>query len=50
MGDMKRITISMSSEIDKKILELKMTEEYCMKSYAEIVRVLLRQALKCDTK
>lgn len=46
MTDMRRITISLPDEIDKKILELKKDDRFIRCSYAEIARKLLEQGLK----
>lgn len=45
MTDMKRITISVPDELDKKILELKKTDEFARASYSEVVRTILLRGL-----
>lgn len=46
MTDMKRMTISMPDEIDRKIMEMKKDDQYAQYSYSEIVRVLVRMGLE----
>lgn len=46
MTDMKRMTISMPDEIDRKIMEMKKDDQYARYSYSEIVRVLVRMGLE----
>ena len=41
MTNMKRVTISLPDEIDKKIIELKKSDTYIRASYSEIIRMLL---------
>ena len=45
MTDMRRITIAVPDEIDKRILALRKDERFIRCSYAEIVRQLLEQGL-----
>lgn len=45
MTDMRRITIALPDEIDKKILELRKDDRFIRCSYAEIVRKVLEQGL-----
>lgn len=45
MTDMRRITIALPDEIDRRILELKKDDRFVRCSYAEIVRKLLEHAL-----
>lgn len=45
MTDMRRITIALPDEMDKKILELRKNDRFIRCSYAEIVRTLLEQGL-----
>lgn len=42
----KRMSISINEEMDKKIIELKKTDQYCRCSYAEIVRQLIEAGIK----
>ena len=46
MTDMKRMTISMPDEIDRKMREMKKDDQYARYSYSEIVRVLVRMGLE----
>ena len=46
MTDMKRMTISMPDEIDRKIMEMKKDDQYARYSYSEIVQVLVRMGLE----
>lgn len=41
MTDMRRVTISLPDELDKKILELKKNDRFVRCSYSEIVRQLM---------
>ena len=41
MTDMRRVTISLPEDIDKRILRLKKTNKFVRESYSEIVRQLL---------
>lgn len=45
MTDMRRITIALPDEIDRRILELRKDDRFVRCSYAEIVRQLLEHAL-----
>lgn len=42
----KRMSISISEEMENKIVELRKTDEYCRCSYSEIIRRLLEQGIK----
>ena len=46
MTDMKRITISLPADIDKRIIELKKTDKFARSSYAEVLRAVLYAGLK----
>lgn len=48
MTDMRRVTISLPDEIDRRILELKKDDRYIRLSYAEVVRKLLERGLESD--
>lgn len=45
MTDMRRVTISLPDEIDRRILELKKDDRFVRCSYAEVVRQLLELGL-----
>lgn len=45
MTEMKRRTVSLPEEIDKKVLELRKDERFIRCSYSEIVRKLLEAGL-----
>lgn len=45
MTEMKRVTVSLPEEIDKKVLELRKDERFIRCSYSEIVRKLLEAGL-----
>lgn len=45
MTDMRRITIALPDEIDKRILDLRKDDRFIRCSYAEIVRQLLERGL-----
>jgi Arc/MetJ-type ribon-helix-helix transcriptional regulator len=46
MTDMKRITISVTDEIDKAVEELKKTDEFRDAPYSSIIRQLVERGLK----
>lgn len=46
MPDMKRMSISISPEQERAILDLRKTEEYCRFSYAEIIRILMNRGIE----
>ena len=46
MTDMRRVTISLPDEIDRRILELKKDDKYIRLSYAEVDRQLLERGLE----
>lgn len=50
MTDMRRITIALPDEIDRRILELRKDDRFVRCSYAEIVRQLLEHALGESSK
>lgn len=41
MTDMKRVTVALPDEIDRKVLEIRKKKEYERFSYSKIVRMLL---------
>lgn len=42
----KRLSINLPLELDRAVLDLRKTEEYCRCSYVEIVRVLMWAGVK----
>lgn len=50
MTNMRRVTISLPEDIDKRILRLKKTNKFVRDSYSEIVRQLLLQGLEKESK
>lgn len=46
MTEMRRITIALPDEIDRKILEMRKDDRFVRCSYAEIVRQLLEKGLE----
>lgn len=46
MPDMKRMSISISPEQERAILDLRKTEEFCRFSYAEIIRILMNRGIE----
>ena len=42
----KRLSISLTPELDRAVLDLRKTEEYCRCSYVEIIRVLMAEGAK----
>ena len=49
MTEMKRVTVSLPEEIDKKVLELRKDERFIRCSSSEIVRKLLEAGLAAQT-
>lgn len=49
MTDMRRVTIAIPDEIDKKVLELKKKDKYIRCSYSKIVRMLLAVGIQEET-
>lgn len=45
MTDMKRVTISIPPEMDKKILDMRKDDKFVRSSYSEIVRTLVLAGL-----
>lgn len=50
MTDMRRVTISLPEDIDKRILRLKKTNKFVRESYSEIVRQLLLKGLEKENE
>lgn len=50
MTDMKRVTVSIPEEIDKKILELRKEDRFIRCSYGEIVRQVLLAGLEAKAR
>lgn len=50
MTEMRRVTISIPNELDKKVLELKKDDRFIRCSYSEIVRMLLKAGLELEAK
>lgn len=48
MTEMKRVTISIPAELDKKIIEMRKQDEFVRSSYSEIVRTLIFAGLDSD--
>lgn len=48
MTDMRRVSISIPDELDKKILELRKTKRFIRCSYSEIVRQLVAQGFEAS--
>lgn len=46
MKNYKRLSISLPPELDRAVLDLRKTEEYCRCSYVEIIRVLMTEGVK----
>ena len=45
-NDVRRMTLSLTPELDRAITELRKTEEFCRCSYAEIIRMLMTRGLE----
>ena len=50
MTTMRRVTIAVPPELDKKILNLKKTSRHAKDSYSEVVRQLLLKGLEKESK
>ena len=50
MTEMRRVTISLPNDIDKRILSLKKTNKFVKESYSQIVRQLLLKGLEKETE
>lgn len=48
-NDVRRMTLSLTPELDRAITELRKTEEFCRCSYAEIIRMLMTRGLERST-
>ena len=48
MTEMKRVTVAIPDEIDKKILELKKDDKFVRYSYSKIVRMLLFAGMRAE--
>lgn len=48
MTEMKRVTVCLPEEMDKKILELRKDDKFVRSSYSEIVRQLLLIGLQTE--
>lgn len=42
---MKRITVGLPGKLEKKLIELRKTDKYCTKSYADIIRDLMEKGI-----
>lgn len=50
MEKMNRMTISVTPEIERAVVELRKTNEFCRSSYSEIIRQLIIKGLDSDNK
>lgn len=50
MTNMSRLTISLTPEIEKKVLELRKTDRFCRSSLSEIIRALIVAGMSADTQ
>lgn len=48
MTEMRRVTISLPDEIDRRVLELKKKDRFIRCSYSEIIRLLLQAGLAAE--
>ena len=46
MNDSKRMSISLTDDMEQAIVNLRKTDRFCRSSYSEIIRELLRAGLK----
>lgn len=46
MSDLKRMSISITEEMEQKIVEMRKTDEFCRCSYAEIIRQLIEAGVQ----
>lgn len=45
MNEVKRMSISMTEDMEQRIVNLRKTDRFCRASYAEIIREILRAGL-----
>lgn len=50
MSIVKRMSISVDEDIDKAVLTLRKTDDFCRCSYSEILRYLLKLGIKAETR
>jgi len=50
MTQMKRMTVTLTAEQKRRIVEMRKTDEFCQCSIAEIIRTLLERALPESSK
>lgn len=50
MTNCKRISVSLTPEMEKKVMEIRKTDEYCRSSIAEILRMLIERGLSAEQK
>lgn len=50
MEKARRITVSFPPELEKELVNLRKTDEFCQKSWAEIIRRMIELGLACEKK
>lgn len=48
MTNCKRISVSLTPEMERKVMEIRKTDEYCRSSVAEILRMLIERGLSAE--
>lgn len=46
MQNMKRISVSLSPEMEQRIVDLRKTDKFCRSSLSEIIRTVLEEGMK----
>lgn len=50
MTNCRRISVSLTPEMERKVMEIRKTDEYCRSSVAEILRMLIEHGLSTERK
>ena len=49
MTNMKRVTVSLPDDVDKRLMKLKQTKKFAKSSYSEVIRQVLQRGLEKDS-
>ena len=47
--NMKRVTVSLPDDVDKRLMKLKQTKKFSKSSYSEVIRQVLQRGLEKDS-
>ena len=50
MTNCRRISVSLTPEMERKVMEIRKTDEYCRSSVAEILRMLIERGLSASAE